>query len=301
MDADLDSRELADATVGAVPWYFRLGRYLARRHIRGGDRLLHEARRRGLLDRLAVYSFGNDVQLRVPLWRPCNQWDELDVLAYEAALVDVLGASIDRMTTPVTVVDCGADIGTVSVRLVARCRAIQRVIAFEPNRAAYGVLAQNIAALPVAAQPRNAAVGNFCGRGRLVSPEEDPSAHAKYVVPAADGDIVMQRIDDLDIAPGGGLVVKIDVEGGERAVVEGASRTLREAGQVVVAFEAHPRVARRTNQDPVEVMRALLSIRPDFTFQIDKLPACQVSPEAPLFAQVTDVGVYNVVARSGVS
>jgi hypothetical protein len=68
MDQHDDLRAVVDAPVVEPPWYFRLGRFLSRRNIRGGVRLIEEARKRGLLDRLAVYSL-NGVPLRVPRWR----------------------------------------------------------------------------------------------------------------------------------------------------------------------------------------------------------------------------------------
>lgn len=132
MDDDFDLEELADARVGDVPWYFRLGRYLSKHKIRGGDRLIAEARRRGFLDQLVIYSVG-DVELRVPLWRPCNQWLPEDVLTYEEAFMRVLSSHVCQLSGDVTLIDCGADIGTVSAHLVSRCRNIKRVIAFEPN------------------------------------------------------------------------------------------------------------------------------------------------------------------------
>lgn len=296
MDDEFDQRVLSDPPISQPPWYFRIGRFLSKRRIRGGDRLLSVARRRGLLDRLVVYSLTPDVALHVPLWRPCNGWDAADVLAYEEDLVHALGNAIDRMAGAVTLVDCGADIGMISARLVARCRNIRAVVAFEPNPAAYGVLVQNLRALGVAGDARRAAVGNFDGRGALVGSADDPSAHAMHVVRRDDGDIAVERIDDLGLGDGP-CVIKIDVEGTEAAVVEGAARTIAGAPEVVVAFEAHPRVARRTGRDPSEVLRALRALRP-FTFRTDRSPARTVTPDAPFFDQVAPDRVYNVIARS---
>lgn len=301
MDDDFDQKELTAAPVGGVPWYFRLGRLLSKHNILGGDRLLAAARRRGLLDQLVVYTLGDIVQLRVPLWRPCNGWLEEDVLQYEAAFMRVLSNSVCQLPGDVTLIDCGADIGTVSAHLLARCRNLRRVIAFEPNRAAYHVLAQNLRAMPIPTEARHAAVGNFAGRGRLVRPPRDPSAHAMYVVADPEGPIEVQRVDDIGLPGGGSCVITIDVEGAEASVVEGAASTIRSAGEVLVAFEAHPRVAQRLGRDPVEVMHALLAIRGDFTFDVDTTPARAVQPDRPLFAQLPPTRVYNVVARSGAS
>ena len=300
MDDDFDQKELADAPIADVPWYFRLGRFLSKHKIRGGDRLLSEVRRLGWLDRLVVYSLG-EVELRVPLWRPCNQWLEADVIDYEAAFMRVLANATCQLSGDVVLIDCGADIGTVSAHLVSRCRNIKRVVAFEPNAAAFRVLEQNLGAMAISTDARHAAVADFHGRGQLVQAPEDPSAHAMYVAPCGDGPIAVQRIDDLAIASGQSCVIKIDVEGTEASVVAGAAETIRRAGEVIVAFEAHPRVAERIGRDPVEVMHALLAIRPDFTFDVDTTPAQTVTADKPLFEQLPPVRVYNVIARSSTS
>ncbi len=296
MDEEYDQREIADACLGKVPWYFRVGRYLSRRKLRGGERIIAEARRRGLLDRIAVYQLSDEVTLRVPLWRPCNQWDEQDVRLYESAFVRALSDAVRPLAGPVTLIDCGADIGTVAAHLVARCKNIESVIAFEPNAAAHRLLAANLAAWGLAGEARHAAVGNTSGRGRLVTPDDDPSAHAMYVVPAHDGPIPVEPIDDLQITTPAS-VIKIDVEGSEESVILGATQTIKRAHQVVVAFEAHYRVCRRTGVEPASIMRALLEIR-DFTFEVDTTPVTALSPHVSLFDQLPPTRVYNVIARS---
>lgn len=300
MDDDFDLKELANPPVAHVPWYFRLGRFLQRHNIRGGNRLIVEARRRGLLDRLAVYTLG-DLQLRVPLWRPCNQWVEQDVRNYEASFMRVLASEVCLLSGDVTFIDCGADIGTVSAHVVSRCRNVKRVVAFEPNPSAFRVLDANLRSMRIRTEARHAAVGSFDGRGRLTKSPLDPSAHAMYIAPCGDGPIEVQRVDDLQITDGGSCVIKIDVEGTEVAVVEGAAETIRRAGEIVVAFEAHPGVARRLGRDPVEVMHALRAIRPDFTFTVDTTPARALDATRPIFEQLIPNDVYNVIARSSTS
>lgn len=298
MDEDFDLKVLANARVEDVPWYFRLGRYLSKRKIRGGDRLIAEARRRGMLDQLVVYTIGGDVKLRVPLWRPCNQWLEDDVRDYEAAFMRVLGETVCQLPGPVMFLDCGADIGTVSAHVAARCRNLRRIVAFEPNPAAYAVLAENLRMLGCDTEAHNTAVGDFCGRGNLTRAEQDPSAHAMYITPDDHGAIRVLRVDDITLTPGLSTVIKIDVEGTEVNVVHGAERTIREAGQVVVAFEAHPRVTQRRGRDPIEVMQALLALRRDFTFVVDTIPARELDPNRRIFDQLPPTRVYNVIAHS---
>lgn len=298
MNDEYDLLDLSAAPLSAVPWYFRLGRFLSRHRIRGGDRLLSTVRRHGLLDRVVEYSLGRDVKLRVPLWRPCNQWLPGDVLNYEAAFMRALCDAICRLQRSVTFVDCGADIGTVSAHVVARCPNIARIVAFEPNRAAFHVLAANLRDIGVPAEARCVAVGDFTGRGRLVSPSHDPSAHAMYVERTDDGPIRIEQVDSLDLAAGHPTVIKIDVEGSEPAVIRGARNTIRNAGDLIVAFEAHPKVAVRTSTDPLEIVEQLRQLRPDFIFDVDTSPATRLRSDLPFFEQLPPTRVYNVIARS---
>ena len=295
----MDLREVTGTRVESQPpWYFRLARALARRRIRGSTRLLEEVRRRGLLDVLVEYPLGSDVRLRVPIWRPCNSWDRADVLGYEAAFLCLFTGCVGSLGADTTLVDCGADIGTVSAHVRARCTNISRIIAYEPNTSAHRVLKANLDALSIPTDARNAAVSNFSGRGRLVSPAADGSAHAMFLVPSREGDIAVERIDDLDLPKHRPLALKIDVEGGELLVVDGAAATIADAAAVAVAFEAHPTVARRTGQDPVCVMRRLRELRDDLAFLIDTVPARPLDPDRPVFEQVEPNDVYNVVAVS---
>lgn len=297
MDDTFDLREVPEARVSDVPWFFRLGRYLAKRNIRGGHRIVSQARRLGLLDRYAQYRVG-DLELMVPLWRPCNEWDADDVLTHEAPFVETFGEAIRQMTGRVTLLDCGADIGTASTLLVAHCGNITRLIAFEPNLTACNILVTNLAAMPIRAVARYAAVGSYSGRGELVRDPDDPSAHAMYVVPNATGPVEVEQIDSLDIPPDEPLAIKIDVEGCEASVIAGALMTIRGASEVVLSFEAHPRVLRRTGNDPIQIMRALRKIRPNFTFSVDLERDCALSLDRPLFEQLAADRVYNVIACS---
>jgi FkbM family methyltransferase len=296
-ELELDLRELdAPPVEKDAPWFFRVGRALARRNVRGATRLLEEARKRGLLDVLVDYPLCDQVHLRVPIWRPCNSWDREDVLGYEASFLRLFAGCVGSLGRDTVLVDCGADIGTVSAHICARCTNVNRIVAFEPNPAAYKVLAVNLRSLPISTEPRHAAVSDFTGRGRLASPARDPSAHACYLERAPEGPVAVERIDDLGLAPGRPLALKIDVEGGELLVVEGAHETIEKASAVAIAFEAHPGVTKRTGIDPMVVMRRLRELRSDLAFYVDTTPARVLDPERPVFEQVRPDDVYNIVA-----
>jgi FkbM family methyltransferase len=186
----------------------------------------------------------------------------------------------------------------VSARLVAHCRVIDRVIAFEPNAESYAHLALNMGRLPIPAQAIAAAVADFDGRGELQHPGHDPhSSHATFLVRNDAGSIPVRQVDSLDLGSGTDLILKIDVEGGELAVVRGARRTLQTARGFVVGFEAHPAHQARTGVDGVEVMRLLQGIRP-CSFRVAERPDVRLSLDRPFFEQVVPEQICNVVCAT---
>jgi len=92
------------------------------------------------------------------------------------------------------------------------------------------------------------------------------------------------------------VVIKIDVEGGEAAVLRGAAHTISAVPNVIVVIEAHPDVVRRTGIDPVECLRFLSSLRP-FQFVVSETGST-LQTDRPIFDQISADQVYNVIARS---
>jgi FkbM family methyltransferase len=269
------------------PGLFRLARELARRRAPGGYRLIDVARRLGLLERVVRYGISEGVTLDVPIGRTENAWDLRDVMGYQPQMVDDLVGAVESMAAPVTFVDGGADIGLVSVLVAARCGdRLASVVAIEPNGAAFEVLQVNLDRLPCPADALRGAVSDFTGQGRLETPAYDDSAHASFLVRAADGEIPVFRIDDLGVAPGVRLVMKLDVEGEELAAIRGARATLERAAGFAVSFEAHEDVARRTGVDPIEAVRYLDEIRP-CAVSISELPGHALTTDRPFFDQVS--------------
>ena len=95
----------------------------------------------------------------------------------------------------------------------------------------------------------------------------------------------------------GSVMLKIDVEGQELAVLRGARRVLEQARDLVVAFEAHPEVARRTGIDPMACLSHLQSIRP-FEIRIAERPDLRPDPQQPLFDQLRPARICNIICRS---
>lgn len=280
----------------SVPLLFRVSRALERRGLRGGTAAERLCRRLGLLDRPVRQELSRGISVDVPI--AARPMDGVDLDAYEQKLVALLAAALDAMDGPVVLLDCGADFGLVSLKLVARCARIERVVAFEPNASMHPVLAANLARLPIGAEARLAAVGEACGRGALRYPAHDPTADvSRFVALEEKGDVSITTIDALAIEPGGCVALKCDVEGSELAVVRGARRTLARSRQFVVAFEAHPLHVARTGIDPVTIVRELCSIRP-CAVTIAETGAVMEDDVTPLFQQVGSPRIVNLVCES---
>ena len=118
---------------------------------------------------------------------------------------------------PIELVDCGAEIGLISVLLAARCPGLVRIRAFEPNERVFPFLASNLHRLPVEAEAHRAGLGDFDGTGILKRPEHDRSDHARFVETKSAGDFPVLKVDDVGfirrlrgaLRPGGSLVLKV--------------------------------------------------------------------------------------------
>lgn len=249
------------------------------------------ADRRGQFDVIARYDF-NGLHFHTPLYREDNRWDERDVREYEKQLVTAFCHIVEKWSN-VTLFDCGADIGTFSTLVVARCPNVRQVFAFEPNTEVQDVLRMNSASLNVPATVVTKAVSSFTGKGILVRPSYDGSDHARYLVPCDDdGEIDVLTIDSLqEFAPN--VAIKIDVEGGEAAVLKGAEQTIRQARNCVISLEANPRVVKRIGCDPSENLRYLSTLR-HFGFLIAETGENVTSERALLSADQEDI--WNIIA-----
>jgi FkbM family methyltransferase len=200
----------------------------------------------------------------VPIGVGDYRWDNLDLQRYEQESIRRFCEALDEHSG-VTLFDCGADIGTFSAKVCSESASIGRIFAFEPNEQVTDILLRNMRALPVETQVLRKAVGNLDGSGSLVRPEYDDSAHACFIAPG-QGNVEIMRIDALGRSDKH-VAFKIDVEGCELEVLQGATHTIRAADTATIVFEAHPRVAQRIGRDPVVCARFLSTIRP-FRFTI---------------------------------
>lgn len=280
------------------PLLFTIDKLLMRHRIRGAWRLFEFLKRRGYFDRKVIrYEIGRGISVHVPIFRPERRWDRFDLLRYEVELIDMLADEAASIDAPLTIIDCGADLGLVSMLLTVRIPRVSRVIAFEPSEEEVPLLRKNFAGLPVASEVIQAAVSDYTGWGELRRPKYDAYNQARYVEAASSGSFEVLTLDTLDLPPQD-LLIKIDVEGGEQAVVRGARKTIAEAPRVIVATEAHPLVAARTGIDPMSVLRELRAIRP-FRFTVCETGQSDLDLSRPFFEQLPEKFYNcNVVAVS---
>lgn len=163
-----------------------------------------------------------------------------------------------------TAVDVGANVGYYSALAAHRVGPTGRVIAFEPNPSAFEGLRRWIEANSVAqAKCFQIAISNVPGKLTLYIPpasEHHNNANlisggatdTSAVVPAQTLDSMLETlaIDRVDF-------LKVDVEGYELRVMEGAERSIR-AGRIrAILAEFHPATLSRGGTSTEELLRWL--------------------------------------------
>jgi FkbM family methyltransferase len=171
-----------------------------------------------------------------------------------AAEVDWL---LSGVTPGMCVLDVGANIGLLSICLGKAVGPAGRVFAFEPSPVPFGCLQKNVAlnglAQVVSAEPR--AVGDRTGQLAFFL-NEDPcdTQHSAVRPPGQQLTKVLVETITIDefcrqrrLTPN---VIKIDVEGFEPLVLEGARNVVAQAGSLKLFVELHPAVWPSIGYDP---------------------------------------------------
>lgn len=137
-------------------------------------------------------------------------------------------------------IDIGAHSGAV-LREIVRCAPRGRHIAYEPLPEFAERLAREFPAVDV----RNAAVSNQAGEATFYRIRDDPmqsGLHRRTNAESVPADALTVKIEKLDDSLPEGYapsLIKIDVEGGERQVIEGAIETIARHAPIV-CFEHGP-------------------------------------------------------------
>lgn len=175
--------------------------------------------------------------------------------AFERPDVDMLLDELDRAVATgrdILFVDVGADIGTYSVTVGNHVRSAARavrILAFEPSSSSVALLRRNIDAndLAAAAGVREVALGDgSCTTATLTFDRDEPGCSGldTSALRVREGRVLLEQvavstldheladIPELDL-----LVLKLDVEGFERAVLDGGRASVARAAETLLLVE----------------------------------------------------------------
>lgn len=265
------------------------GLFAIRKHLPGGYRLMDTLYHRGGL-RPVRWHIKNEVSVIAPVLKG-EYWDLQSLESYEIDLMKSLARRIGNDSY--FLVDCGADFGLFPFLLRAQGVQISRLVAFEPNPISYRWCLENLKQF---GDVHNVAVADFSGRASLRSPVGQPDPQSRFIERDEQGDVRVMRIDDVGLHQPR-VLIKLDIEGGELAALQGARQTLSEAEQVIVAFEAHAEVAARTKIPASAIMRHLNSIR-RFECTVAECPDLHGLRPETIDAAIGNRRTSNIVAWS---
>lgn len=144
--------------------------------------------------------------------------------------IEALLAISDRLADGAVFVDAGANIGLISIPMALRLQERGgRVVAFEPQRLTYYMLAGN-AALAGLSNIYCHQIALSSEPGSIMVPERDPHQHQDFGAVSLDSGEVNEievRAVPIDLLGLDRLdLLKIDVEGMELEVLDGAAQTI---------------------------------------------------------------------------
>ncbi|HEY0704380.1 MAG TPA: FkbM family methyltransferase [Candidatus Acidoferrales bacterium] len=211
----------------------------------------------GLLNRLPVerypvLSCGG----RLKGYRMRVDWNIHRAFVYDSWEPEVTQAIDERAANGMIAVDIGAQSGFYTLLLSKRVGASGKVIAFEPLPANFRMLEENIRLNKIEnVMMRREAVADRSGEISFHFPVEEASLLAGPLLPEEGREDFFVNCISLDdfvaqenLRPD---LIKMDVEGAEGSVVEGALRTIREFHPVLI-IELHG-VGEQPRQHPVPI------------------------------------------------
>ena len=174
---------------------------------------------------------------------------------------EIIAHCVAHIRPESTVIDVGANIGLHTVHF-AQAAPLGKVICFEPARTTFARLLQNVAGLPNVI-PLNVALSDKAGLSQFFVSSDDAysglkDTHRKQVlyqewVPCFNGDTILEpltRGSRVDL-------IKVDVEGFERQVLEGMQALLT-AHRPVICCEIFG--GEHSNPDPAGTVEYCVSL-----------------------------------------
>jgi FkbM family methyltransferase len=183
-------------------------------------------------------------------------WNPAEYRAFRDALERIKAAKTETKPGGATALDVGANVGAYSILLGQWAGPSGKVFAFEPAPAPFEGLARHIAlnGLASTVEPIRSAVGAEVATGKLLVAGTGGESRLASIDPEPPGtrgpdggatiDVPVTTIDafcaERGLSPD---FIKVDVEGFELSVLQGARDTIRRRGRDLALFvEMHPSV-----------------------------------------------------------
>jgi FkbM family methyltransferase len=196
---------------------------------------------------------------------------------------------INQIDKPFTFFDLGADIGTVSALAKQYCANLHTIYAFEPNQHSYALLSHNLSQLDKPYIAENAAVSNLDAYVAFHSSSTSTIDHEGSIDVSTPGSTRVYSLDNWlsaadirKVLPY--IVLKIDVEGQELQVIQGAAKLIQQAEVVTVLLEIHPDVLQQTATTAEQLFCELEKLRA-FNWYVPKLANQVIDRDREFFAQ----------------
>ena len=196
---------------------------------------------------------------------------------------------INQIAKPFSFIDLGADIGTVSALTKQYCPGLHNILAFEPNPHSFQLLSHNLAQLNTVYKCENTAVSNIDGFVAFTASGRTTIDHEGAINPDLPGDTRVCRLDSWlasspEVVLQPYVVLKIDVEGQELQVIQGAAKLIQQADIMTVLLEIHPDVLEKTATKPEQLFAEFEKLRA-FNWYVPKLNNQSVDRSRDFFAQ----------------
>ena len=254
-----------------------------------------------LLDRLGALS--GDIHHKIGPYSctvPADQfhfWRIGGPRNYQIRRIQRFAECLNALDEPFDFFDLGADIGAVSLQIRRFCPRLSRIIAVEPNPKAFPYLREFLAGLDVKTEIINAAVSNFDGTARFIFDFRKRSDHGGHLGSSGGEEVKVVTVDFIAGDHARAIALKVDVEGAESAVFEGARKTLAASTSTLLFLEIEPGVVKRSEIPPEAIFETAESIRP-FSWRLADEGTAAVDRGRSFFDQSPSDHQYDLIGAS---
>jgi FkbM family methyltransferase len=221
-------------------------------------------------------------------WRICGPQN------YQRRRLRRFSDILNELNDEFAFLDLGADVGAVCVQIRRMCAQMNKIVAFEPNPKCFPFLKQNLDNLDITAHAINAAVSNFDGFSMFSFDDNRNSDHAGHLDNSGTTQVRVVRVDSVCGRDMVNVAIKIDVEGAEKAALDGARRIITRAKFVGIFIEIHPGVLKRTKIAVEEIFGIAEEIR-SFTWTMPEDGLPDIDRKKKFFDQFPDNRQYDVI------